>query len=488
MAASKKIKSVFKAKGMTGKHLTGLVIYGYLWEDEKRQNWVVDEYAADVVRRIFRETVEGYGPYQIAQRLKKDKIEIPAVHLARYKEGVNQSKQFKDIYGWGSSTIVNILKKREYLGHTINFKTQKHFKDKKSHYVDESQWVIFENTHEAIIDQETFDTVQRIRSNVRRYPDGWGEVAPLTGLIYCADCGGKMYVHRVNNGKRESQYTCSQYSKVPVGTLCKSQHRIKEAVVLTLISDMLKAIAEYANQDREEFINLIKETQNNRQQEDIKKARTRLAVAKQRISELEVLICKIYEDNALGKLPDGRYEILDRQYANEQKELAEEITALEKTISAYDINAKSTDKFIALIDKYQNFDNLTIKMLNEFVEKILVHERAKKGRIDTTQEVEIYFNFIGRFVPPALMEAEPTHEELEELRKIEERKERLHQNYLRRKEKGLVKADYEKQKDKKKKAMDEKKNAIRAEDIARGVFVPVNQLPIKQPTAATAVS
>ena len=275
---------------------------------------------------------------------------------------------------------------------------------------------------------------------------------------------------------------------MPVGTLCKSQHRIKEAVVLTLISDMLKAIAEYANQDREEFINLIKETQNNRQQEDIKKARTRLAVAKQRISELEVLICKIYEDNALGKLPDGRYEILDRQYANEQKELAEEITALEKTISAYDINAKSTDKFIALIDKYQNFDNLTIKMLNEFVEKILVHERAKKGRIDTTQEVEIYFNFIGRFVPPALMEAEPTHEELEELRKIEERKERLHQNYLRRKEKGLVKADYEKQKDKKKKAMDEKKNAIRAEDIARGVFVPVNQLPIKQPTVATAVS
>lgn len=485
---SKKIKSVFKAKGMTGKHLTGLVIYGYLWEDEKRQNWVVDEYAADVVRRIFRETIEGYGPYQIAQRLQKDKIEIPSVHLARYKEGVNQSKQFKDIYGWCSSTIVNILKKQEYLGHTVNFKTQKHFKDKKSHYVDESQWVIFENTHEAIIDKETYDTVQRIRSNVRRYPDGWGEVAPLTGLLYCADCGGKMYVHRVNNGKRESQYTCSQYSKVPVGKLCKSQHRIKEAVVLTLISDMLKAIADYANQDREEFINLIKETQNSQQQEDIKKAKTRLAVAKQRISELEVLICKIYEDNALGKLPDSRYEILDRQYAKEQKELTEEMTALEKVISAYDSNTKSTDKFIALIDKYQNFDNLSIKMLNEFVEKILVHERAKKGRVDTTQEVEIYFNFIGRFVPPSFAEAEPTPEELEELRKIEERKERLHQNYLRRKEKGLVKADYEKQKAKKKAEMDEKKNAIRAEDISRGVFVPVNQLPIKQPTVITAVS
>ena len=133
---------------------------------------------------------------------------------------MNRSKPVKDPYGWGSSTIVNILKKREYLGHTINFKTRKHFKDKKSHYVSEDEWTIFENTHEAIIDQQTFDLVQKIRSNVRRYPNGWGEAAPLTGLLYCADCGGKMYVHRTNNGKRISQYTCSNYTKIPCGTLC----------------------------------------------------------------------------------------------------------------------------------------------------------------------------------------------------------------------------------------------------------------------------
>ena len=202
---SKKIKSVFKAKGMSGKHLTGTVIYGYLW-DEKREHWFVDEEAAAVVKQIFRLTMEGFGPYQISQLLKQQKVEIPSVHLARYGEGVNKNKTVKDIYGWGSSTIVNILKKREYLGHTINFKTRKHFKDKKSHYVDESEWTIFENTHEAIIDQETFDNVQRIRGNVKRYPDGWGEAAPLTGLLYCADCGAKMYVHRMNNGKRISQY------------------------------------------------------------------------------------------------------------------------------------------------------------------------------------------------------------------------------------------------------------------------------------------
>ena len=231
---SRKIKSVFKAKGVTGKHLTGLVIYGYLW-DEKREHWLIDEEAAAVVHRIFAMTMEGYGPYQISKMLSEEKIEIPSVHMAHYGEGVNKNKTFKDIYGWGSSTIVNILKKREYLGHTVNFKTRKHFKDKKSHYVDESEWTIFENTHEAIIDRETFDNVQRIRGNVRRYPDGWGEAHPLTGLMYCADCGGKMYVHRNYNGKRIPQYTCSQYSKVPVGTLCPTQHRISADVVMTLI-------------------------------------------------------------------------------------------------------------------------------------------------------------------------------------------------------------------------------------------------------------
>ena len=310
---SRKIRSVFKAKGMSGKHLTGTVIYGYLW-DEKREHWLVDEEAAEVVRRIFSLTLEGYGPYQIACKLSADRIEIPVVHLARFNEGVNRSKPVKDPYGWGSSTIVNILKKREYLGHTINFKTRKHFKDKKSHYVSEDEWTIFENTHEAIIDQQTFDLAQKIRSNVRRYPNGWGEAAPLTGLLYCADCGGKMYVHRTNNGKRVSQYTCSNYTKVPCGTLCPTQHRINESAVLTLVSDTLRAIAEYSRNDRTEFIHTVQETQVAQQSADISKKRRRLAAAQKRAGELEKLICKIYEDNALGKLPDARYRFHDLRH------------------------------------------------------------------------------------------------------------------------------------------------------------------------------
>ena len=477
---SRKIRSVFKSKGMSGKHLTGTVIYGYLW-DEKREHWLVDEEAAEVVRRIFSLTLEGYGPYQIACKLSADRIEIPVVHLARFNEGVNRSKPVKDPYGWGSSTIVNILKKREYLGHTINFKTRKHFKDKKSHYVSEDEWTIFENTHEAIIDQQTFDLVQKIRSNVRRYPNGWGEAAPLTGLLYCADCGGKMYVHRTNNGKRVSQYTCSNYTKVPCGTLCPTQHRINESAVLTLVSDTLRAIAEYSRNDRTEFIHTVQETQVAQQSADISKKRRRLAAAQKRAGELEKLICKIYEDNALGKLPDARYKALDAQYAKEQDALEIEIAELEKAVTGYEQSQKSAEKFIALIDKYENFDTLTNTMLNEFVAKILVHERARKGSQDTTQEIEIYFNFLGRYIPPSLQPVPLTPEEQEELRKKEERKDRLHQNYLKRKASGAQKRYEDKIKAKKKAEMDAKKALIRAEDMEKGVFSTVGQLPKEEP-------
>ena len=484
---SRKIRSTFQSKGKSGKHLTGTVIYGYLW-NEARDQWLVDPEAADVVKRIFAMTIDGYGPYQIASKLKSEKVLIPSAYLAQHGEGVNKNKTFKDVYGWGSSTICNILEKREYLGHTINFKTRKHFKDKKSHYVPEDEWTIFENTHEPIIDQQTFDLVQKIRGNVRRYPDGWGEAAPLTGLLYCADCGGKMYVHRTNNGKRISQYTCSQYTKVPCGTLCKTQHRINEDVVLSLVSEMLKAIAEYAKHDRAEFVRVVQEAQSSQQTAEVRKQRTRLATAKQRVSELEVLLCKIYEDNILGKLSDSRYATLDAQYEKEQSELTAEISVLEKAVKSYEKHEKDADRFIALIDKYENFDKLTIAMLNEFIEKILVHERDRKGSIQTTQEVEIYFNFVGRFVPPAFGEVELTPEELEEIRKREERKDRLHQNYLKRKASGAQKRYEDKIKGRKKAEIEAKKAAIRAEDIAKGVFVPVSSLPQREPQKGTQIA
>lgn len=485
---SKKIRSTFKAKGNSGKHVASTTPYGYLKDPENKEHWVVDEEAAQVVRRIFQMTMDGYGPYQIAKKLKEDQVEIPAVHMARHGAGLWQGRvdEIKDPYAWGSSTVAGILKKREYLGHTVNFKTRKHFKDKKSHYVSEDNWTVFEDTQEAIIDQETFDNVQRIRKNVRRYPDGWGEAHPLTGLMYCADCGAKMYVHRVNNGKRIPQYTCSAYSKVPVGILCPTQHRINADIVMELIKDLLKAIAEYSHLNREEFIETVKTTQNSQQSSEIVRLKNRIAEAKKRLQELEKLICRIYEDNILGKLPDERYAVLDGQYSKEQKELTAEISELEAEVAGYENGRRSAERFIALVDKYQNFDELTTYMLNEFVEKILVHERDRKGSQQTTQEIEIYFNFVGRYLPPHFGEVQLTTEEEEELRKREARKDRLHQNYLRRKANGKQKEYEDKVKEKRKAEIEAKKEAIRQEDIAKGVFVPVSMLPAAEPKKGVA--
>ena len=215
---SKKVRSAFQAKNLAGKHTSSAVPYGYLKSENNKDQWVIDPVAAPIVKRIFQMTMEGKGPYQISQILSDEHIEIPAYYHQKLGIGLWQTREIKYPYQWGSSTIVHMLENPSYLGHTCNFKTRKHFKDKKSHYVDQDQWTIIENTHEAIIDQETFDNVQRLRKNIRRYPDGWGEAHPLGGLLYCADCGGKMYVHRTNNGKRIAQFTCSEYGKIPVGS------------------------------------------------------------------------------------------------------------------------------------------------------------------------------------------------------------------------------------------------------------------------------
>ena len=287
------------------------------------------------------------------------------------------------------------------------------------------------------------------------------------------------YMFKGLEKRKPDCFAVKQYKKYKLasGVVCSKRLLINEDVVLSLVSEMLKAIAEYAKHDRAEFVRVVQEAQSSQQTAEVKKQRTRLATAKQRVSELEVLLCKIYEDNILGKLSDSRYATLDAQYEKEQTELTAEISVLEKAIKSYEKHEKDADRFIALIDKYENFDKLTIAMLNEFIEKILVHERDRKGSIQTTQEVEIYFNFVGRFVPPAFGEVELTPEELEEIRKREERKDRLHQNYLKRKANGKQKEYEERTKAKKKAEIEARKQAIRTEDIARGVFIPVSSLP-----------
>ena len=288
----------------------------------------------------------------------------------------------------------------------------------------------------------------------------------------------------MNNGKRIPYYTCSAYGKVPVGTLCDGAHRINAEIIMTLISGMLRDIAKQSKYDRAEFVKAVTEAQDEQHNGEIIKKKKQLATAQKRASELEVLICKIYEDNVLGKLPDVRYAALDEQYAKEQETVSNDITSLETIITNHEKNKKSADKFIALVEKYENFNTMTTTMLNEFVEKILVHKRDHKGRIETTQKVEIFFNFVGQYIPPSFGEVKLTKKELEEKRKLEERKAKAHQNYLNRKANGKVAEDYEKSKAKKKANMDSKKNALRAEDMKKGVFTPVKNLPKSEPMIA----
>ena len=459
---SRKIQSTFKSKGESGKHTASSPPYGYIKDEKDKDKWIVDEKAAEIVRRIFNLTMQGNGPYRIAKILESEKVDIPAYHQQKLGYGLYQSKNFEYPYSWCSSTIASILKKQEYLGHTVNFKTRKHFKDKKSKYVSEDNWLIFENTHEPIIDQETFDNVQRIRGNVKRYPDGWGEYHPLTGLMYCADCGSKMYVHRTSNYKNIPYYVCSNYKKVPCGTLCSSAHRIKAEAVLTLIQETLKDIKKYLDEDNEVFIRSIQNEMEEKEKIEIEKKLTRLIDSKGRLQELERLMCRIYEDMILNKIPNSRYEILNNQYEMEQITLSKEIKDLELAISRYEKETDRARKFISLINRYENFEELTTTTINEFVEKIIVHERDRKGSQTSKQKIEIYFNFIGNYELPQMKLSEEEKQKLEEEeRKINERKDKLHQNYLKRKASGKQKEYEDKYKARREQRKQEKLKAMK---------------------------
>ena len=470
---SKKIRSAFQAKNLAGKHTSSSVPYGYLKSEQDKNQWVVDPVAAPIVQRIYRMAMEGKGLYQIANILSNEHIEIPAYYHQKLGIGLWKTREIKSPYRWGSSTIVHILTNPSYLGHTCNFKTRKHFKDKKSHYVDQDQWNIIKDTHEPIIDQETYDTVQRMRASIRRYPDGWGEVHPLAGLLYCADCGSPMYIHRTGNGNRTANFSCSGYGKVPVGSKCASGHWVNADSVMRLIQETLREIVRFSKEDEEEFTCIVRSEIENRQSSEMKGQKTRLTACQKRLDELETLLCKIYEDNTLGKLPDRRYQILEAQYTKEQEALEAEIDSPQKEVDEYEQEQKSADKFIALVKKYQNFEELDAVMLNQFIYKIFVHERDYKGVANSPQTIEIYFNFVGKFGMQEINS--PSEEERAALEEKEQLRQKRHEAYLRRKASGWQDAYYQKTKAAKKAGIDAKKEAIRAEDRAKGVYYLPNQ-------------
>lgn len=432
--SSRKVTTVLRARGMEGKHTTNNAIYGYRKSEEDKNQWVIDEEAAEVVRRIYRMSLEGKGPYEIARILSEEQIERPSYYLAKRGLGTCRSNNNTTTpYVWRGATVSDILSKPEYMGHTVNFRSYKEsYKDKRAKKTPKEDWVIFKNTQEAIVSEEMWNKVQGLRKTARR-TDTVGEANPFTGLLYCADCGAKMYNHRGGagrarnwkgelNGKRRpdrDEYNCSTYnlSRQSYDKQC-SQHYIRTEVVRKLVLETIKAVSDYVITSEEEFINRIYSSSRDKQKESIKSLKRKIAQDTKRVNELNMLMKKLYEDNISGKLSDKRFEFMLSEFENEQDTLEISMENAKAEIEKYESDTVRADKFIELVKRYTDFSELTTPMLNEFVEKILVHE-ADYSSGERVQEVEIYLNFIGKFELPV---KEPTAEEIVEHEKLKARR------------------------------------------------------------------
>ena len=432
--SSRKVTTVLRARGMEGKHTTNNAIYGYRKSEEDKNQWVIDEEAAEVVRRIYRMSLEGKGPYEIARILSEEQIERPSYYLAKRGLGTCRSNNNTATpYVWRGATVRDILSKPEYMGHTVNFRSYKEsYKDKRAKRTPKEDWVIFKNTQEAIVSEEMWNKVQELRKTVRR-TDTVGEANPFTGLLYCADCGAKMYNHRGGagrarnwkgelNGKRRpdrDEYNCSTYnlSRQSYDKQC-SQHYIRTEVVRKLVLETIKAVSDYVITNEEEFINRIYSSSRDKQKESIRSLKRKIAQDTKRVNELNMLMKKLYEDNINGKLSDKRFEFMLSEFENEQDTIEISMENAKAEIEKYESDTVRADKFIELVKRYTDFSELTTPMLNEFVEKILVHE-ADYSSGERVQEVEIYLNFIGKFELPV---KEPTAEEIAEHEKLKARR------------------------------------------------------------------
>lgn len=429
---SRKVSAAYKIKGTSGKHTSTHAIYGYKKDPENKDHWIIDEEAATVVKRIFHLALEGYGQYKIAEILTRDKVECPAYYLAvrgcgSHKNNVDMTRP----YDWNGNTVGIILAKPEYLGHTVNFRTsQKSYKDKRVKNAPED-WLIFENTHEAIIDKATWEQVQEIRQTVRR-TDTTGEANPLTGLMFCADCGAKMYNHRNRNAQfLNDNYNCSAYTRTATREtrLCCS-HSISTRTVRTLLLDTIRTVSAYAISDEEAFRQKVLSASKLKHETDTKELKKKIAKAKKRSAELDVLIQKLYESYATGKITEHRFDTLCAQYEQEQAELDAMIAADQRVLEAFRTDTDRADQFLALAKKYTNFTELTTSMIFEFVDKILVHAPEKIDG-ERTMEIDIYLKFIGKFDIPM---PEPTPEELAELETQRKKRAANREKYYRKKE------------------------------------------------------
>jgi len=433
---SRKVSAAYKIKGNSGKHTSTHAIYGYKKDPENKDHWIIDEEAATVVRRIFQMSIEGHGGYEIAQILTREKVESPSYYLA--SRGIGLFKNRKDMsrpYDWYGNSVNVLLSKPEYMGHTVNFRTsKKSYKDKRVTNPPE-EWLIFENTHEAIVDPETWHLAQQTRKTVHR-TDTTGVANPLTGLLFCADCGAKMYNHRSRHAAPSEKrrisdtYNCATYTLTLQRETKKCcSHSVSTKAMRELILYTIRTVSEYAIANEEEFRQRVLDASKIKQEAEAKSLKKKLTKAKKRYAELDVLIKKLYESYAMEKISEHRFDILSAEYEQEQAELESVIASDQVELEIFHADATRADQFMALAKKYTDFSELTTPMINEFIEKILIHAPEKIDG-ERTMEIEIFLKFIGKFDVPM---PEPTPEEIAAAEVDRKRRAANREKYARKK-------------------------------------------------------
>ena len=399
--ASRKIQAVFKSRMQDGKRVSPSVPYGYLRSPEDKQKLIIDEEPAAVVRRIYQMVIEGKGVTAIADILTAEKVLIPSAYAKIHCPENNHSKGFTNPYLWSATAVSYILEKQEYMGHTVLGKTVSvSYKTKKRRKAEPDELMIFKNTHPAIVDEETWYLAQKLRKTVRK-PSYDRPPHPLTGLVYCADCGHKMTHRQPSPTKKkkydaDDAYICGCYRQ---RTRNCTMHFIKTSVLWELILTAIREVSDYVRQDEQAFIDKVQRASTVQMAGTQREQKRRLAEATERNGELNTLIKKLYEGNATGKIPDKHFERLLAEYDREQTALETEIEDLQEQIDSFNEDSTKADKFIAVVRRYTDFTELTTPMLNEFIEKVVVHG-ATGGRTDRKQKIDVYFNFVGQVEPP----------------------------------------------------------------------------------------
>ena len=388
---SKKIRAVMKAKGNAGKHITTLPPLGYKKDANDKEKWVIDEQGAEIVREIFSLCIKGYRPTQIARILTERGVDTPVVYF--HKHGLPTSLKIREGSEiWDQKTVAGILENLEYTGCTVNFKyCKKSYKSKKCIKLPQEEWLVFENTQEAIIDRQTFDTVQKIRQCKRR-PTPMGEMNALSGMLYCADCGKKMYLCRCTTMKQAEYFNCSSYRKAPKRT-CTS-HQITVKAVEALLLEDLRRTVRFAKSQKQTFLQLLQNNADEKEKQELKANTRDLTAAEERIKALDKIIQSLYEDKVAGKLSEERYLKLSETYESEQAGLTEKVKALKEMLEKRKEQQNRIRDFMKLVEKYSDIRELTPEVIRSFVDRIIVHEKRKENG-HYRQEVEIVYNFIG---------------------------------------------------------------------------------------------